>query len=71
MLTGYGEEMRVVQGKLLGKTFWSDIYPLLVVERTDGDLLLLAASRTPTVQTQIAWSLCTNLHWCDQPTVIG
>lgn len=43
--------IQITKAEVLGKVFWSDTYPLFVVEGANGDLLLLAACWTPTVQT--------------------
>lgn len=49
----------------------SDTYPFLVVEGADGDLLFLAASWAPAVQTQVPRGLGADLHWCNQASVVS
>lgn len=48
----------------------SDAYPFLVVEGADGDLLFLAASWAPTVQTQVPGGLGADFHRGNQAGVI-
>lgn len=62
--------IQITKAEVSGKPFWSGIYPLFVVEGANGDLLLLAACWTPAVQTQIAWSLCADLHWSNEATMV-
>ena len=64
------EGIQITIAEVLGKVFWSGTYPLFVVEGANGDLFFLTACWTPTVQTQIAWSLCADLHWSNEATMV-
>lgn len=56
--------------EVLGAVFWSSTYPFFVVERANGDLLLLTACWTPTVQAQVTRSLRADLHWSNEATMV-
>lgn len=59
-----------MKAEWLGAVLWSGTYPLFVVEGANGDLLLLAACRAPTVQTQVARSLSADLHRSNEATMV-
>lgn len=61
---------QIMKAEVLGAVFWSGTYPLFVVEGANGDLLLLTACWAATVQTQVARSLCTDLHGSNEATVV-
>lgn len=60
-----------MKAEVFGAVFWSRTYPFFVVEGANRDLLLLAACWAPTVQTQVAWSLCADLHGSNEATVVS